>query len=160
MDRVYWDSVCFLGWLLDEPDKVDGCEEVLTEAEDGKLQIVTSALTIAEVLAIRWQPKIPKDRRATVETFFKKDFILVRGITRKTAEAARDLVWDAGIKPKDAIHVAAALDAKVPMLHTFDQGLINASRKVGGVPTLVIAKPHVVSPRLKLQVGLADEDRL
>ena len=159
MDRVYWDSVCFLGWLLEESDKKDSCEEVLIEAEDGKLQIVTSALTLAEVLALRWKPKIPADRRTTVENFFKKEFILVRGVTRRTAESARDLVWDHSIAPKDAIHVATALEAGVPMLHTYDDGLIGKSKKVGGTPVLQIAAPHVISPRLKLKQRDVDEDR-
>jgi predicted nucleic acid-binding protein len=157
IDRVYWDSDCFLGWLLDEVDKVDSCEEVLAEAEDGRVQIVTSALTIAEVLALRWQPKIPKDRRETVENFFKKPFVLVRPITRRTAETARDIVWEGGIDPKDALHVATALEAKVPMLHSFDEKLQRNSGKVGGSPLLQIRKPHVISPRLPLRAP-ADAD--
>jgi predicted nucleic acid-binding protein len=158
MDRVYWDSDCFLGWLLEEADKVELCEEVLIEAEDGKIQIVTSALTIAEVLALRWQPKIPVSRRDAVEQFFKNEFLLVRTITRRTAESARELVWEGGIAPKDALHVATALEAKVPMLHSFDEGLQKKSQKVGGTPLLQIKKPHVVSPRLKLRAPADAEE--
>jgi len=159
IDRVYWDSDCFLGWLLEEADKCDSCEEVLVEAESGKLQIVTSALTIAEVLALRWKPRIPADRRDTVEKFFKHEYILVRTITRRTAEAARDLVWDGGIAPKDALHVAAAIEAKVPMLHSFDEDLRKKSGSVGGSPVLQIHRPHVIAPRLRLRAPAdADEE--
>jgi predicted nucleic acid-binding protein len=159
MDRVYWDSVCFLGYLLEEEDKVSSCEEVLIDAQDGKLQIVTSALTIAEVLAVRNLPRVPSDQRQTVESFFKNDFILVRGITRRTAEVARGLVWDSGILPKDALHVAAALEAQLPMLHTFDGGLLKKSGKVGGIPVLQIQKPHVIAPRLPLVRRDVEEER-
>ena len=78
IDRRYWDSDCFLGWLLAEEDKEDRCREVLTAAEDGKVQIVTSALTIAEVLALRGRQKIPPSDRAKVEAFFRSDYIVVR----------------------------------------------------------------------------------
>jgi hypothetical protein len=40
------------------------------------------------------------------------------------AELARDLVWEKGIKPKDAIHVAAALVVEAPILETFDGPLL------------------------------------
>ena len=158
MDRVYWDSDCFLGWLLEEADKVDLCEEVLIDAQDGRLQIVTSALTIAEVLALRYQPKIPADRRQVVEAFFRNDYILVRTLTRRTAESAREFVWSHDVKPKDAVHIATALEAKLPMLHTFDGGLHGKSGKVGGAPLLQIKKPHVISPRLPLRKPDADQE--
>jgi predicted nucleic acid-binding protein len=48
------------------------------------------------------------------------------------------------IKPKDAIHVATAIDAKTPVLETFDDGLLGKSGKVG-TPPLVIRKP--IPPR-------------
>jgi predicted nucleic acid-binding protein len=148
MDRVYWDSACFLGFLLEEPDRVRFCEEVLIDARDGRLQIVTSALTIAEVLAVRNKPKIPDDQRKIVERFFKNEFVIVTSVTRRTAEIARELVWDSNIKPKDAVHVAAAIEAKLSVLHTFDRGLIKKSGKVGGDAPLSIHMPNVISPRL------------
>ncbi len=159
MDRVYWDSVCFLGILLEEEDRLESCEEVIAEAEDGKLKIVTSALTIAEVLATRFQPKIPSSVKTKVEDFFKNDWIIVRGITRRTAERARNLVWDSGIDPKDALHVAAALEAGLQMFHTFDGGLLKKSEKVGGNPLLRIQKPHVVAPRLRLGNPNVEEEQ-
>lgn len=50
----YWDSCCFLAWLQEEdPVRARGCGQVISEAEAGKLRIVTSSLTLAEVLWIR-----------------------------------------------------------------------------------------------------------
>jgi PIN domain nuclease of toxin-antitoxin system len=89
IDRRYWDSDCFLGWLLAEKDKEDACRDVLQAAEDGKVLIVTSALTIAEVLALRGKDKIHASERAKVEAFFKNEYIEIRNITRRIAEAAR-----------------------------------------------------------------------
>jgi len=47
--RIYWDSDCFLGWLKAESDKEELCGGILEEAEAGRILLVTSALTIAEV---------------------------------------------------------------------------------------------------------------
>lgn len=119
--------------------------------------IVTSALALAEVLALRWQPKIPKDRRETVERFFKNEYIIVRALTRKVSEQARELVWENGIAPKDACHVATALEARLDMMHSFDEGLRNKSGQVGGTPILQIMKPFVIAPRLALHAPGAAE---
>lgn len=48
----------------------------------------------------------------------------VYDVDRTLAERARDVVWNYGVKPKDAIHVATALDAQVDQLDTFDEGLL------------------------------------
>jgi len=50
--RRYWDACTFLGWLKGEDDKIAECRSVIEEAVSRKLQIVTSALTLAEVLLV------------------------------------------------------------------------------------------------------------
>lgn len=132
---------------MEEADKVESCREVLEAARTGKAIIVTSALTIAEVLAIRQKQKIPGDRRDKVIAFFKSDFIIVRNITRRNAEKARELVWDAGIAPKDALHVATAMDAKLDLFNTFDNDLMKHT-KAKGIGGIEICRPSFVEPRL------------
>ncbi len=141
MDRRYWDSDCFLGLLQAEADKEALCRAVLNEAERGNVIIITSALTIAEILRLRGRTPLPKAVRQKVTEFFKKEYISVRNVTRRIAEEARDLVWDHGIKPKDAIHVATALDARLPLMKTFDEDLIKKSGQLGR-PALLISKPQ------------------
>ena len=51
-----------------------------------------------------------------------------------------EVVWDNRIKPKDAVHVATALNTKCTVLETFDKGLLEESGKVGN-PPLTIRKP-------------------
>lgn len=141
LDRRYWDSDCFLGHLLSEPDKEKQCAAVLEEAKNGNVLIVTSALTVAEVLNLRGKLPLPKAERDKVVAFFKNPFIHVRNVTRRVAESARDMVWDHGIKPKDAIHVATALDAGLLMFNTFDVELIKKSASLGN-PPLIIEQPQ------------------
>lgn len=158
MDRRYWDSDCFLGYLQEEPDKVDLCQEVLDAAQDGHVLIVTSALTIAEVLALRGRDPIPATTRRKVENFFRNDFIAVRNITRRVAENARIYVWDHGVKPKDALHVATAIDAGLPLLNSFDHGLISKSGTLGSVP-LTIEKPSWIAPKLPFDKDGKEDDK-
>lgn len=141
-DRCYWDSDCFLGWLKEEPDKIDACRAVLEEAAGGRVLIITSALTIAEVLTVRGKERIDTRRREAVQAFFRREYIAVENVTRRIAEAAREVVWDHGIMAKDAVHVATALAINVRTLHTFDAGLLRKSGAVGQ-PPLVICRPFV-----------------
>ncbi len=125
LDRRYWDSDAFLGYFNEELDKQAACEAVLAAAENGRILIVTSALTIAEVLWAKGHGKIDKSKRYLIEQFFRQPYISVQNVTRHIAEYGRDVVWDFGIRPKDAIHVATALTNKVPILNTFDKGLLS-----------------------------------
>lgn len=139
----YWDSNVFLAYLQGEVERVEACEVALEQAEQGRLLIVTSALTLAEVLALRGKDKLPADAavKKTVVDFFKNEYIAVQNVTRQVAELARDLVWDHGVRPKDAVHVASALAVEAPILETFDQDLIRKSGTIGASPPLIIREP-------------------
>jgi predicted nucleic acid-binding protein len=147
MQLVYWDSDCFLGWLQEEEGKQASCNQVLLECEAGNIRIITSSLTLAEVLMIRGKPSLTQTDAEKVRNFFKQPYISVRSVTRVLAENAREIVWSHGIKPKDAIHVATALAANLTTLHTFDVPLIKKSGEVGA-PPLRIERPSVVAPRM------------
>lgn len=154
----YWDSNAFLGWLAAEPDKIDRCRRVIESAEAGDMKILTSALTIAEVLWIRGRPRIPADSAATVEAFFRQEWIVVRELDRFIAEEARALVWHHNVAPKDAVHIATALrrEVHIEQLDTFDRKLIGLSGRLGE-PPLLIGKPEV-GPALPLLDGNEGED--
>ncbi|OLE15173.1 MAG: hypothetical protein AUI36_38285, partial [Cyanobacteria bacterium 13_1_40CM_2_61_4] len=108
MTRRYWDSSCFLAWLQAEAGRVDLCGQVIEEAKAGNVLLITSALTLTEVLMNRGKPPIPIEDAKKVQDFFQHEWIVVRELDRGTAEEARDVVWNHGVPPKDAIHVATA----------------------------------------------------
>lgn len=139
----YWDSDCFLGWLLGEADKVDGCRQVLAAAAEGRVMIYTSTLTIAEVLHLKGRPRIAADERQAVERFFDHRYIVPVPLVREIAELARDLVWDQGIAPKDAVHVASAISTRLELLNTFDHGLLGKNGLEVASRTLAIEKPAI-----------------
>lgn len=141
MNRRYWDANAFIGWLAEEADKVEECAAVIRAAEEGKTLLITSALTVAEVLWMRGEQRIPAESAETVQRFFEHEYIVVNDLDRRLAEQAQKLVWHHDIKPKDAIHVATAIDATVNRMETFDESLIGKSGKVGD-PSLEIGRPN------------------
>lgn len=139
--RRYWDSATCIGWLADEPDKVALRRSVLDAAERGEVEIVVSALTLAEVLFVRGGERIPVQKRDKIRDFFRREYVLVVDVTRRVAELAQDVVWERGVKPKDAVHVATALIAGAQFFDTFDDGLRRLSGTLGGSPALAIGPP-------------------
>ena len=148
-ERRYWDSACFLAWLRNEEGRVDKCAAVLSLCERGKAQIVTSVFAITEVLMMGAEVKLPSERREVVRALFARPYIETVMLDRRIAHAAQDVVWDHGVHPKDAVHVATAIDAKAEVLNTFDDGLVKKSGKIG-VPPLEISYPVVNEPELGL----------
>lgn len=140
VELVYWDSDAFLGWLQAEPEKAELCAGTLRRATEGEVLILTSALTLAEVLWMKGAPQVPQDKAEIVRKFFRRSHIRVRNVTRAISESAQDLVWAQDIRPKDAIHIATALDAGAYALETFDRLLLGKSGRIG-TPPLIIRKP-------------------
>jgi predicted nucleic acid-binding protein len=137
VELVYWDSATFLAYFQQESGRVELCRGTLERAGAGEVCIITSALTIAECLWLRNAPPVPKDRADTVRRFFRRSFLRVRNVTRRTSELAQDLVWDYQIRPKDAIHVATSIEARVTILETFDEPLIRRSGSIGEPPITI-----------------------
>ncbi|MBE9056993.1 MAG: type II toxin-antitoxin system VapC family toxin [Sphaerospermopsis kisseleviana] len=153
--RHYWDSCTFLAVLKNESDKINECLSVIKAAEAGEIIIVTSALTFIEVIRLeKGKPKLSKDVEEKIRSFFRHEWIYVYDVDRKIGELARDLMWQyESLKPKDATHVATAIQAKVDVLDTFDDGLLKLSGLIGD-PLLPIKRPYWPN---QLELELFDE---
>ena len=138
----YWDSDCFLGWLAEEPDKVSDCQSVIRAAEAGDLRIVTSSLTLVEVVKLKSRTPLPPEKEVVIRSFFEHSYIVIRQLDRRTAERARELIWKYGFNPKDSVHVATALVENVPRMDTFDGDLMKKSGMIGS-PPLIIGRPDL-----------------
>jgi hypothetical protein len=157
--RRYWDSSAFLAWLLPEPEREEACRSVLKAAEEGEVQIVTSALTLTEVIKLKGKPELKRDQEVRITKFFQNEYIILRGLDRFIAQSAQHLIWEyPQLKPKDSIHVATAVRWKIPVLDTFDLAdLLPLDGKLPldstpNSPTLRIGEPHM--PR---QLTLIDQ---
>lgn len=117
----YWDSSAFLGWLNKRPDRYDACDQILADAEAGKLRIVTSTVTFCEVYwhkpAGPHDAPIPSnDQIRAIKELFARSYILPAELDRATAELARDLLFtfaqSHGLKSVDALHLATAIKSR------------------------------------------------
>lgn len=142
--RRYWDSATFIAWLANETidDRVSQCEPVVRAAERGEVKIVTSSLTLVEVIKLKGRAAFEAEKEESIRRFFMHEYLIVRQLDRRLAEEARALIWEHGFMPKDAVHVATALDTKVYQLDTFDEPLWKKSGVIGD-PPLRIGKPYI-----------------
>ena len=135
----YWDSSVFIAFFKPEAGRVDAVTQFLEEAEAGEVVIVTSFMTITEVIKIQdRKPKSEEEQRKIIR-FFQKDFFEWVNFDRQTAELSRQLIWKHdGLKSKDAVHIASAIQAtsqgvKFDAVHAYDAIFASLSGKVDGL---------------------------
>lgn len=149
--RIYWDACAWIAFINKEMPgagntitrpRFEMRRDTLRKAEAGEIEIVTSAFTIAEVCKRQPDPTSPAINLAA---FFDQKYILLMPVDKQIALRAQHLQL-AGIgklKPPDAVHLASALVANVPIFHTFDKGLLALDKQFslaeGG--ELVVLRP-------------------
>ncbi len=160
--RVYWDSCTYIDYMRGGHARQAEMEMVIEDWKAGRVTMVTSALTIAEVVFVRCEPdgnRLYLDAPAETkmrELFqppLRQPFVIVE-LTRDRALAARALVWgnQNAIKPKDAVHVVSAIDARCDVLQTNDGDMVDLSGQLGGSPPL-----RIEFPTWTRQLEVADE---
>lgn len=151
----YWDTCNFLTILKGDPNDLQGCIDILTEAQNGRLKIVTSAITLAAIVKLTPQGEpalLDSEESRIIETFFLHDYIIIRDFDRKTAEIARQISWKLQVKSFDAMHVATAIRAKVDYFETSDLPLINKIQGKIGDPVIAVRRPHLPKKQLGLDI--------
>ena len=139
----YWDSSVFLGLLNDEPERVNVCQGVIEAAERNEVHIVTSAITLVEVIKLRGEQPLGQEHEETIQKFFEQEFIIIRPVDTSIGLAARNLIWEySHLQPKDSIHAATAVEYQVASLDTFDDDLIKLNGNIGD-PGLRIGHPNL-----------------
>jgi len=95
--RRYWDSTAFIAFFAEEEGRVDLCQGVLDAAERDEVEIVTSSLTLSEVVHIRGRERLTPEIEETLVAFFEQPYIIIVDLIRDISESARELLCDAGI---------------------------------------------------------------
>ena len=138
--RRYWDSACFISILNGEAD-AQTCERLLDEAKRDATTICVSPLVQAEVAKPKGAASpLAETSREIIRAFFRNDYLKWRTIDRKIANGAQKLIWDHAVHPRDAIHLACAIDLECDLLETTDNGLVKLDGKIAGV-SLRICRP-------------------
>ena len=127
--RIYWDFASWIALILKEKirdasgavieDRDAMCRNVIEAAKQGKIEIVTSTFSLAEVCK-------PGQGAADIEAFFENDYILLVNMDRFVGDRAQKLMGGSisGLKPPDATHLATAAISDVEEMHTFDDRLL------------------------------------
>jgi predicted nucleic acid-binding protein len=126
-----------------EPARHEHCQSVLYAAERGDLRIITSALTLTEVIKIKGKP-IPPDAEDKIRAFFEHEWIIVRDVDRFIAEQAREFIWKYSLQPYDAIHLATAYRMKLLHLDTYDRADLGKLNEKLGSPVMKICEPPLI----------------
>lgn len=108
MRRVYWDACCFINYLQGNEQGLQ-LKGVIERMERGELEIVTSVVTLTEVLKLG--KGTAEDRELIIKTFSAEKGILIVDLTRHLAEQSREFIWRFNFEKHkaDAIHAATAL---------------------------------------------------
>jgi predicted nucleic acid-binding protein len=162
--RVVWDACSWIALIQQEKsiiadgiDRYTRCRSVIDLAVGGKVEIVCSALCIAEVCKT---PKIRDGDPVDLAKYFEQDYLLTVALGREIAEKARALMMSglSGLKPPDACHLATALEVPQAVeLHTYDEDLraLNGKLQKRDGTMLRIMYPDVGRPIPPLFKGAA-----
>jgi predicted nucleic acid-binding protein len=157
--RVYWDACTWIALIHKEKirdskgiiteDRETMCRTILHQAETKPqlIEIATSALSLVEVCK---HPKSKSSKTSDIASYFEHDYVLLVNLDRFSGEKSRDLmmVGYSGLKPPDAVHLAAAIVANVEEMHTFDRDLLKHDGMIDKPDgtKLKIVKPDTSSP--------------
>ena len=128
-----------------EAGRVENCQSVMYAAERGELRIVTSALTLTEVIKIKGKEALPANDEDRIKAFFEHEWIVVRDVDRFIAEQARDFIWKHKLQPYDAIHLATAYRMKLQYLDTYDRTDLGKLNGMLGSPPMAIGEPLLIA---------------
>lgn len=152
--RFYWDANVFLSYVNGTRDRLSHIEAIFREAEQEKVDIVTSTASIAEVAygstEMDERALDPKMQEMIEYLWVPASPIDLVEISVLIVEDAREIMRAAipeGVKvptPIDAIHVSTAIRLEVDMFHSYDEPLCKVARKLG----LDAAAPSTTSPLL------------
>ena len=141
--RRVWCSCTIIKYLAGDP-VAQVCEQIVEQGERGEIEIVVSTLAEAEVVKV--EGELEDDAEAMIREFFGRNYVIRAVLDVPVAETARELVRHySGIKPLDAVHIATALRHNIPILETFDEGMLKINEKEGD-PPLVIRTPIYEGP--------------
>lgn len=159
----YWDAGPFIAWLKQETrdDRAARCEPVIRAAERGRMLLVTSSVSLVEVVKLDEKGariNVGKEAEAKITAFFRQPYILIRDHDFRTAELSRRLIWEYDLSTRDAIHAATALRWNMTQLDTFDGGLLALDGNLGPPPLRITVPELPEQMELPLMVASDDDE--
>jgi predicted nucleic acid-binding protein len=152
--RVYWDSNVLLSFIENDPNRASDIQTLMEQAEQGKLEIVTSTISIAEVaFAEEERAGLSASADESISALWRPPSpIKLVEFHAGIAEGAKHLLRTAlssrikMLKPMDAIHLATAIALSIEEIHTYDDPLARYADLFG----LRIVRPFVEQTSMEL----------
>lgn len=167
---IYWDACAWIAYIQREmpgPEskfkepRYQMCRTILERAAARQIEIATSAFTLSEVCK---KPVDPTSPALNLPAFFEQPYIALVQVDKQIGMKAQSLqiAGVAGLRPADATHVASALVHNIPMVHTFDDKLLQLDKvlTLDDGNQLRIIRPTEDEPQdmfLKAQYGGSEE---
>lgn len=123
MSRIYWDSMLFIYWLENNPRFAKRVETIHSRMRERKDELITSAVTIGEVLAGVYR-KGPESRANEVRAALLSLPSEVIPFTAETADRYARIRGTMDVSSPDAIHLSCAATAGTDLFLTNDQELV------------------------------------
>jgi predicted nucleic acid-binding protein len=152
--RYYWDACVFLHVISPEDEghtsRLKDLEHLLDSAENGEIKLLTSAISIAEVIYAA-EEKQAGQLDPTVEMRIEELWrvggpVSIAEYTRRVGMEARALARlglpeGRVLKPYDAVHLATARLLEVDEFHSYDKPLQRYATAAGKVPYAIGEPP-------------------
>jgi len=160
LDVLYWDTSVFLCFLNKvETERREICEDILRNAKAGKVRLLTSTYTIAEVIrpkskSIPGASRLTADQIQKIEGMFRWKWIQKIDVDQRVAFKAVELARDYDLLPADAVHAASAILENVTILQQWDRDFCKVAQLISVQEPKMISKqpalpgtPRPIGPR-------------
>lgn len=123
--RPYLDSSAYIAAIKDEVGRAKMVEAVLFAADHSEIQIVASTFVAAEIIRMKGEPQpLTVEKEREIDVRLRSERIVWVELDFSLAVEARHIARSHGLKPGDAIHLAAALRGRADILLTYDKSML------------------------------------
>ena len=151
---LYWDADVFTSWVEKHPDRAPVVDLLLSDARAGEIEIVTSAITMAEVAyaaSERLAGALSEDVLQKIDDLWAFGGpVRIVEVYPLIASRARNLIREGvprgwtGLRAHDAIHLGTAQQLRVDEIHTYESKWLRYADLIG----IPINEPRTTQPRI------------
>ena len=138
-ELIYWDSVVFIDWLKGpkaSSERIQPIRSVIDYVEQGTHKLVVSTVLYVEVLTSH----MSGDAKQKFQDFMKnRRKVEIIAVDVPIAKKAQEIRNNTRLETPDAIHAATAIISRARLLHTFDNDLLQLSKR-SEIDNLVITE--------------------
>ena len=129
-ELIYWDSSVVISWIRgdESPDRLQAIQAIVESVENGRYKLAVSALLYVEVL----ESTMPGHAIDQFKKFMQnRQMIEIIAVDIRVAEKAQSIrnKSQKKIHVPDAVHIATAIVSGAKVFHTFDDDLLQLSKK-------------------------------